>query len=74
MGPDRLDRISTAVYLGRTGNGTWISTVKTPNGRTMDLPVATEKNDEGYKPFNGVTWVFPATKANPQETFKDREA
>lgn len=46
---------------------TWIATVKAPNGRRLDVPVATI-TDQGYKPFPGVTWVWPATKSNPRET------
>ena|SRR5438445_3466511 len=48
-------------------SGAWISTVKATNGRRVDVPTAT-LTETGYKPFPGVTWVWPATKSNPRET------
>lgn len=59
-------------YFRRTSpktypRNTWIATVKAKNGRRLDLPVALIAGDE-YKPFEGVVWVMPPTKNNPQET------
>jgi hypothetical protein len=47
----------------------WIQTVKAGNGHSIDMPVAYCAK-EGYKPYRGVTWVFPPTKDNPSETLR----
>lgn len=46
---------------------TWIASVKSRNGRRMDVPVAKVTKD-GYEPLAGVVWIYPPTKDNPQET------
>lgn len=45
----------------------WVATVKTANGRRVDIPVAVV-TAEGYRPYPGVVWVYPPTKDNPHET------
>lgn len=45
----------------------WISTVKARNGVRKDIPTALVTGNE-YKPYPGVTWVFPPTKNNPNTT------
>jgi hypothetical protein len=59
-------------YLRRSSgknypHNTWVATVKTRNGKRLDVPVAVIAGDE-YKPFPGVTWILPSTKQNSRET------
>jgi hypothetical protein len=44
----------------------WIATVAR-NGRRRDIPVAKIRNGK-YTPYSGVSWVYPPTKDNPNET------
>ncbi|HXA78710.1 MAG TPA: hypothetical protein VNV41_16365 [Candidatus Acidoferrales bacterium] len=45
----------------------WVASVRAKNGRRIDAPVAVMVGHD-YKPFPGVTWIFPPTKNNPAET------
>lgn len=47
----------------------WIGTVKAGNGKSKDIPIAYIE-DEGYRPYRGVTWVYPGTRENPAETLR----
>ncbi len=44
----------------------WIATLKAANGKTIERPVAIVGN--GYRPYPGVTWIFPPTLNIPYET------
>ncbi|HXA76981.1 MAG TPA: hypothetical protein VNV41_07585 [Candidatus Acidoferrales bacterium] len=46
---------------------TWVASVKAKNGRRIDAAVALIK-DGSYFPIPSVTWIYPPTKRNPQET------
>ena len=50
--------------------GHWIATVKPRNGKAVEFPVAviTGAGRSGYAPADGVSWILPPTKLNPQET------
>jgi hypothetical protein len=60
-------------FMNRNGKSypcnCWVQSVKAANGRRLDVPVA-KITKEGYAPYSGVTWVFPPTKDNPNETLK----
>lgn len=45
----------------------WISDVLAGNGKRIHIPTALSVKD-GYEPYPGVTWIFPPTKHNPNET------
>lgn len=51
----------------RFPSGTWVQSLVAKNGKRMDIPVA-KRTDKGFIPLHGVSWVFPATKNNPQES------
>jgi hypothetical protein len=51
----------------RYPDGTWLSSVKTKNGKRLDLPTAIQK-DGTHVPYPGVTWIYPPTAVNPNET------
>jgi hypothetical protein len=63
-----------AEYLNRyrTGKlfafGTWVSMVKSTNGRTMEFSTAEILSAGEYAPLPGVTWILPGTKVNARET------
>jgi hypothetical protein len=61
-------------YIDRRGKifprDCWVQSVKATNGQRCDVPVAKITKGEGYVPYPGVTWVFPPTKDNPNETLK----
>ena len=52
----------------------WIASVQAKNGRRLTIPVASIERDrtgrEGYRPYKGVTWVFPPTSVTPLETLQ----
>jgi hypothetical protein len=57
-------------FLRRCGKqnfppNTWVSTVRAGNNRTLEVAVA-KITDQGYLPMPGVSWVYPATKNNPE--------
>ena len=49
-------------------SGTWVSSVVAGHGHSREIATA-KITAEGYRPLPGVTWVYPATKSTPQETF-----
>jgi hypothetical protein len=51
----------------------WYESVEGPDGRTAYRPVSHFTTDHREEPYIGVTWVFPPTKVNPNETFVSRE-
>jgi hypothetical protein len=51
----------------RYPSGTWVQSLITGNGKRREVPVA-KRTDKGFVPLLGVTWVYPPTKNNPQET------
>jgi len=50
----------------------WYESVKLGNGKTKYLPAALFAA-EGRIPYPGVTWVFPPTQVNPQETVRSSQ-
>lgn len=68
----RTSRLSESLRRKIGRHAVWISSVKTGNGRYVDIPVAYVKNNE-YTPFHGVTWVFPPIRDNPAETLVSEE-
>lgn len=48
----------------------WYECVKTGKGKSRYFPVARLLGKGQEEPYPGVTWVFPPTKVNPQETTK----
>ena len=50
----------------------WISTVtRIKTNERLEIPVA-KITKQGYKPYKGVTWVYPPTKYNTKETLRSR--
>ena len=47
---------------------TWVASVKARNGKRFDVPVAKVISDGKFVPLPEVVWIFPPTKANPNET------
>ena len=66
---DFLNRSRRSRYQNLSPSNAWVQTVKAKNGKRMDVPVAS-LTENGYVPYPGVTWVFPPTKDNPNETLK----
>ncbi len=65
------DFFNRSLRVSRFPSGTWVQTVIARNGKRMEIPVA-KRTDKGFVPFPGVTWIFPPTKDNPQETLVSR--
>jgi hypothetical protein len=50
----------------------WVASVKAHNGHPKNVPVA-KIQDGKYTPYPGVSWVYPPTKDNPNETVVTQE-
>jgi hypothetical protein len=61
-----------ADFLNKLGksfpSGTWVATIVAKNGRRMEKAVAIRDGNNDFKPYPGVTWVYPKTKAIHIET------
>jgi len=61
------DFFNRSLRVSRYPSGTWVQSLIAGNGRRLEVPVA-KRTDKGFVPFPGVTWIYPPTKDNPQET------
>jgi hypothetical protein len=52
---------------GKFPPNTWVASIQAGNGKRIDLPVA-NVTKQGYTPYKNVSWIYPPTKTNPQET------
>ncbi len=60
------NRINAQHYPGRKRfpSGTWVAACLHKNGHRVELPIAYRTGNE-YRPYDGVQWVYPATKNTP---------